>query len=135
MVGVGVGWVVVVVVVHASALSSRAGPLTPSPSLRRREPLCASGPLLPLAGRTSGSARVCTPAGLAGLAAGLRDHQLAVFFRNNHFNTLFKYEDGIFLLVTDQVGAGVRAALRVTPGAGRGRDRRRPRAAAWLSPP
>ncbi|GBF89509.1 hypothetical protein Rsub_02081 [Raphidocelis subcapitata] len=43
-----------------------------------------------------------TPAGLAALASELRDHQLAVFFRNNHFSAAFKYEGRVYLLVTDQ---------------------------------
>jgi hypothetical protein len=43
-----------------------------------------------------------TPFGLMSLADNLKEHQLAVFFRNNHFNTLFKYEGGVYLLVTDQ---------------------------------
>ena len=37
------------------------------------------------------------------LHEGLRTRQLAVFFRNNHFNCLFKHGDGrLYLLVTDQ---------------------------------
>ncbi|KAF6265489.1 hypothetical protein COO60DRAFT_1457089 [Scenedesmus sp. NREL 46B-D3] len=43
-----------------------------------------------------------TPFGLASVAGSLKEHQLAVFFRNNHFNTLFKYEGSVYLLVTDQ---------------------------------
>eukprot|EP00877_Chromochloris_zofingiensis_P004085 jgi/Chrzof1/13678/Cz08g07220.t1 len=43
-----------------------------------------------------------TPHGLVELHHGLKEHQLAVFFRNNHFNTMFKYEAGIYQLVTDQ---------------------------------
>lgn len=33
---------------------------------------------------------------------GLKPRQLAVLFRNNHFNTLFKIEDALYVLVTDQ---------------------------------
>jgi hypothetical protein len=33
---------------------------------------------------------------------GLKPRQLAVLFRNNHFNTIFKIEDSLFILVTDQ---------------------------------
>ena len=33
---------------------------------------------------------------------GLKPRQLAILFRNNHFNTLFKFEDALYLLVTDQ---------------------------------
>ena len=43
-----------------------------------------------------------TPYGIEQLVESLKEHQLAVFFRNNHFNTLFKYESQVFLLVTDQ---------------------------------
>lgn len=39
--------------------------------------------------------------GLVSLHAGLKPNQLAVFFRNNHFNTLFKYDDALYILVTD----------------------------------
>ncbi|KAJ9522933.1 hypothetical protein QJQ45_023725, partial [Haematococcus lacustris] len=40
--------------------------------------------------------------GLAALADCLRDNALAVFFRNNHFNCMFKYQGLVYLLVTDQ---------------------------------
>eukprot|EP00798_Chlamydomonas_sp_ICE-L_P018644 gene18644-25159_t len=40
--------------------------------------------------------------GLSCLYETLRDNQLAVFFRNNHFNAMFKYNHQLFLLVTDQ---------------------------------
>eukprot|EP00775_Hariotina_reticulata_P007702 gene7702-7901_t len=43
-----------------------------------------------------------TSYGLLQLSDKLKEHQLAVFFRNNHFNTLFKYEGSVYLLVTDQ---------------------------------
>jgi hypothetical protein len=33
---------------------------------------------------------------------GLKEHQLAVLFRNNHFNALFKQEGALYMLVTDQ---------------------------------
>jgi len=32
----------------------------------------------------------------------LKARQLAILFRNNHFNTLFKFDDALYLLVTDQ---------------------------------
>lgn len=32
----------------------------------------------------------------------ITDRQLAVFFRNNHFSTIFSYEGQLFLLMTDQ---------------------------------
>lgn len=43
-----------------------------------------------------------TPYGLSCMVDALKEHQLAVFFRNNHFNALFKYEGAVYLLVTDQ---------------------------------
>lgn len=42
-----------------------------------------------------------TEHGLVSLHAGLKPNQLAVLFRNNHFNTLFKFQDALYLLVTD----------------------------------
>jgi hypothetical protein len=48
-----------------------------------------------------------TYAGLAALHSGLREGQLAVLFRNNHFNVVAKKDDAIFILVTDQVGGWV----------------------------
>ncbi|KAI9111219.1 hypothetical protein K1719_017830 [Acacia pycnantha] len=40
--------------------------------------------------------------GLFCLQGGLEDRELCVFFRNNHFSTMFKYEGGLYLLATDQ---------------------------------
>ena len=34
-------------------------------------------------------------------AQGMRERQLAVFFRNNHFSTLFRLEGALYSLVTD----------------------------------
>ena len=42
--------------------------------------------------------RVRTPAP----AQGLNNHQLAVLFRANHFNVLFRRRDSLYVLVTDQ---------------------------------
>ncbi|CAH0474833.1 unnamed protein product [Peronospora belbahrii] len=39
--------------------------------------------------------------GLIKLHEGLRERQLCVFFRNNHFSTLFKFDGALYLLVTD----------------------------------
>ncbi|RTG85190.1 uncharacterized protein DC041_0012393 [Schistosoma bovis] len=39
--------------------------------------------------------------GLSQLVTTLHDEELAVFFRNNHFNTILKHKDSIFVLVTD----------------------------------
>ncbi|KAK9814352.1 hypothetical protein WJX72_004386 [[Myrmecia] bisecta] len=40
--------------------------------------------------------------GLVRLHEGLKPRELAVFFRNNHFNTIFFHNDHIHILVTDQ---------------------------------
>lgn len=40
--------------------------------------------------------------GLENLSTHLRDGQLYVFFRNNHFSTLYKQQGRLFLLVTDE---------------------------------
>ncbi|KAL3149333.1 hypothetical protein ABBQ32_002139 [Trebouxia sp. C0010 RCD-2024] len=40
--------------------------------------------------------------GLASVREGLRPNELAVFFRNNHFNTIFLHKGVAHLLVTDQ---------------------------------
>eukprot|EP00904_Undaria_pinnatifida_P005402 jgi/Undpi1/1992/HiC_scaffold_12.g05379.m1 len=39
--------------------------------------------------------------GLSRLHAEVRERQLCVFFRNNHFSTMFKYEGKLYLLITD----------------------------------
>ncbi|KAK4470331.1 hypothetical protein MN116_005895 [Schistosoma mekongi] len=39
--------------------------------------------------------------GLSQLVTTLHDEELAVFFRNNHFSTILKHKDCIFVLVTD----------------------------------
>jgi ubiquitin carboxyl-terminal hydrolase MINDY-1/2 len=44
-----------------------------------------------------------TTRGIAALSEAMEAGQLAVFFRNNHFNTLFKHPAGdLFILVTDE---------------------------------
>lgn len=40
--------------------------------------------------------------GLCELSSTVKPDQLCVFFRNNHFCTLFRHKDELFLLVTDQ---------------------------------
>lgn len=40
--------------------------------------------------------------GLVSLREGLRPNELAVFFRNNHFNTIFLHRGALHILVTDQ---------------------------------
>eukprot|EP00795_Rhopilema_esculentum_P012616 gene12616-3320_t len=40
--------------------------------------------------------------GLCELNSATKEGELCVFFRNNHFNTLYKFKDELFLLVTDQ---------------------------------
>ncbi|GLT90949.1 hypothetical protein SLE2022_088640 [Rubroshorea leprosula] len=40
--------------------------------------------------------------GLHCLRNGLKERELCVFFRNNHFSTMFKFENELYLLATDQ---------------------------------
>ena len=40
--------------------------------------------------------------GLTSLREGLQPNELAVFFRNNHFNTIFLHKGVVHILVTDQ---------------------------------
>jgi hypothetical protein len=49
----------------------------------------------------SKTASQLTFAGLCELHQHLRDNQLCVFFRNNHFSTLFKYKGDLYNLITD----------------------------------
>lgn len=48
------------------------------------------------------SASQLTIYGLFCLQEGLKERELCVFFRNNHFNTMFKFEGELYLLATDQ---------------------------------
>ncbi|ELT98155.1 hypothetical protein CAPTEDRAFT_179036 [Capitella teleta] len=48
------------------------------------------------------SAAQLTYYGLSELSTTVNDGQLCVFFRNNHFSTLFKRKNELFILVTDQ---------------------------------
>ncbi|KAA8522327.1 hypothetical protein F0562_013312 [Nyssa sinensis] len=48
------------------------------------------------------SASQLTINGLFCLQDGLKERELCVFFRNNHFNTMFKFEGELYLLATDQ---------------------------------
>ncbi|KAF8101673.1 hypothetical protein N665_0202s0035 [Sinapis alba] len=48
------------------------------------------------------SASQLTFCGLFRLQEGLKERELCVFFRNNHFCTMFKYEGELYLLATDQ---------------------------------
>lgn len=47
------------------------------------------------------SASQLTFAGLVALHETMKDNQLSVFFRNNHFSTILKFNDKLYLLVTD----------------------------------
>jgi len=42
-----------------------------------------------------------TPFGLAALQRTIREGELCIFFRNNHFSTLTKHEGKLYILVTD----------------------------------
>ncbi|CAK9188622.1 unnamed protein product [Ilex paraguariensis] len=48
------------------------------------------------------SASQLTIYGLFCLQDGLKERELCVFFRNNHFNTMFKFEGDLYILATDQ---------------------------------
>lgn len=48
------------------------------------------------------SASQLTIFGLFSLREGLKERELCVFFRNNHFNTMFKFEGELYILATDQ---------------------------------
>ena len=48
-----------------------------------------------------GTSSQLTYPGLEGLHGGLRSNELAVFFRNNHFNTIFHHQGHLHILVTD----------------------------------
>lgn len=43
-----------------------------------------------------------TQYGIERLYQKIKEKEYAVFFRNNHFSTLLKYKDVLYLLVTDQ---------------------------------
>ncbi|XP_020585367.1 uncharacterized protein LOC110028017 [Phalaenopsis equestris] len=49
-----------------------------------------------------GTASQLTIYGLFCLQEGLKERELCVFFRNNHFSTMFKFNGELYLLVTDQ---------------------------------
>ncbi|XP_057510220.1 uncharacterized protein LOC130792693 isoform X2 [Actinidia eriantha] len=48
------------------------------------------------------SASQLTIYGLFCLQDGLKERELCVFFRNNHFNTMFKFDGELYILATDQ---------------------------------
>ncbi|XAR70359.1 hypothetical protein NMG60_11027189 [Bertholletia excelsa] len=48
------------------------------------------------------SASQLTIYGLFCLQGGLKERELCVFFRNNHFNTMFKLDGELYILATDQ---------------------------------
>lgn len=48
------------------------------------------------------SASQLTYHGLCELGTAMKDNELAIFFRNNHFSTIYKHKQELFLLVTDQ---------------------------------
>lgn len=49
-----------------------------------------------------GAAAQLTYHGLCELNSVVKDNQLCVFFRNNHFSTMYRHQNELFLLVTDQ---------------------------------
>ena len=48
------------------------------------------------------SASQLTYHGLCELTQSIKEGELAVFFRNNHFSAIYKEKSELFLLVTDQ---------------------------------
>ncbi|KAJ9537009.1 hypothetical protein OSB04_029742 [Centaurea solstitialis] len=55
-----------------------------------------------ITGFLKNSASQLTIHGLFSLQDGLKERELCVFFRNNHFNTMFKFEGELYILATDQ---------------------------------
>ncbi|OWF47944.1 ubiquitin carboxyl-terminal hydrolase MINDY-1-like isoform X2 [Mizuhopecten yessoensis] len=49
-----------------------------------------------------GAAAQLTYHGLCELNSVVKENQLCVFFRNNHFSTMYRHQNELFLLVTDQ---------------------------------
>ena len=49
----------------------------------------------------SDSSSQLTPFGLRALRDVVKDHEMCVFFRNNHFNCMYKFRGNLYLLVTD----------------------------------
>ncbi|XP_069132190.1 ubiquitin carboxyl-terminal hydrolase MINDY-1-like [Argopecten irradians] len=49
-----------------------------------------------------GAAAQLTYHGLCELNSVVKENQLSVFFRNNHFSTMYRHQNELFLLVTDQ---------------------------------
>ncbi|KAK4262699.1 hypothetical protein QN277_028230 [Acacia crassicarpa] len=83
-------------------LAKQADKSTPAPSDRRikDEITPQQGELIKSFLRNNASQ--LTFDGLFCLQRGLEDRELCVFFRNNHFSTMFKYEGELYLLATDQ---------------------------------
>lgn len=52
-----------------------------------------------------------TDFGLKRLRIGLREGELCVFFRNNHFSTLFRHNEQLFVLVTDEGFADIQEVV------------------------
>lgn len=48
------------------------------------------------------SASQLTYHGLCELSSTVKEHELSIFFRNNHFSTLYRHKNELFVLVTDQ---------------------------------
>ncbi|XP_033752307.1 ubiquitin carboxyl-terminal hydrolase MINDY-2-like isoform X2 [Pecten maximus] len=55
-----------------------------------------------------GAAAQLTYHGLCELNSVVKENQLCVFFRNNHFSTMYRHQNELFLLVTDQGFLGER---------------------------
>lgn len=80
------------------ALVDEAGTMSLD-EVKKATELQEQGPILEEFFNASGSQ--LTYFGLIKLHEDVRERQLCVFFRNNHFSTLFKYKGSLYLLVTD----------------------------------
>ena len=84
----------------ALRMTAQTAPKTNPSSLSQDDvELCRQGRIIE--SFLNSTASQLTYIGLASLHQKLRERQLAVFFRNNHFCSLFRYQDNLYLLVTD----------------------------------
>ncbi|KAK9863969.1 hypothetical protein WJX84_010589 [Apatococcus fuscideae] len=85
--------------VAASSSQSGGAPAQPARSAEQKHMDAAEAHLLQ--DFLEGTSSQLTYPGLEGLHGGLRSNELAVFFRNNHFNTIFHHQGHLHILVTD----------------------------------
>ena len=85
----------------SASIAARTEPSSPAAALSSSPPPAAVE-LAALRDWLDSTQSQLTTCGLAALKRVVRERQLCVFFRNNHFNTLFKLEGELYLLATDQ---------------------------------